>query len=147
MRTCALTILAIAMVNFLPAGVSTAMAEDAPRPQECDHGMDVTIEGVLHRTKEYGAPGWGEDPAHDEPWTMITIHPAATSQGALNGLFKRCGEDEAEASVVQLWLDKHAFGQARDGQQVTVKGKLRFADGSPQEIRIGQVDVSTITSR
>jgi hypothetical protein len=90
------------------------------------YGPDtVAITGRLARHVFYGAPGFGEDPAHDEPepaFYLELARPVCTVAGEPES------GDEARRGVrrVQLLLDSKGYASLRPflGRRLTLRGTL-----------------------
>jgi Domain of unknown function (DUF4431) len=93
---------------------------------ECLHYRPetVSITGKLARHTFYGAPGFGEDPAHDEKETGFYLDLAAQ-------VCTDAGRDEYDPPLksvrrVQLVLDAAGYARLRPflGKRVTLRGTL-----------------------
>ncbi|MDQ6736140.1 MAG: DUF4431 domain-containing protein [Gemmatimonadota bacterium] len=82
----------------------------------------VRITGRLTRQMFYGAPGFGEDPKHDEKEMGFYLHVAAPVCTAASN------DNDAKTNVrlVQLVLDSAGYASLRPflGKSVTLRGTL-----------------------
>lgn len=102
-------------------------AATAATPDACLHYRPdtVTITGALSRRTFFGAPGFGEDPAHDAKETGFYLdlpHAICTLRG------RDADADDAKTGVrrVQLVLDSAGFARLRPflGKSITLRGTL-----------------------
>jgi len=112
---------AVALVFSLAGGPQGA--------QPClRYGPDtVTVAGTLSRHTFYGAPGFGEDPRHDEKETGFYLElpaPVCMTSGHDDG-------DTARAGIrrIQLVLDAAGYARLRPllGKRITLRGTLSGA--------------------
>jgi hypothetical protein len=117
------------MIVFFALVLVAAFTSQAPRPaagHEClPYGPDtVSVTGTLARRIFYGAPGFGEDPKHDEKESGFYLElpvPVCTLAGS----------DEVDrpldgVRLVQLVLDSAGYARLRPflGRRVTLRGTL-----------------------
>lgn len=147
------SVLAIAQMVLLVSIVAVAtdtlaIQETASSPQSpnvCEDGVQTSLDGLIVLRKEYGPPGWGEDPAQDSRWTMVVLQPTAGSQKQVKRLMSSCTSDPKAFSQVQLWIpDKAGSAKEFNHSRVHVKGHLYPANGPPAEILTLQLDASRI---
>jgi hypothetical protein len=106
----------------VPVGVTVAQTKRTPCFR---YGPDtVRVSGKLARHMYYGAPGYGEDPKHDEKevgFYLDLAAPACTAAGSDD-------VDVPKANIrrIQLVLDQAGYDALRPflGKQVTLRGTL-----------------------
>ncbi|MBV9878922.1 MAG: DUF4431 domain-containing protein [Gemmatirosa sp.] len=109
------------------AAVAHGHAAQPPRPSGClRYGPDtVRLTGTLERRTYYGAPNFGEDPAHDEKEVGFYLGLAAPVCAA-GGADAALGEPQHGVRRVQLVLDSAGYARLRPhlGQTVVLRGTL-----------------------
>jgi hypothetical protein len=107
------------------AAVTSASPAFAARDRCLPYGPDiVSITGTLVRRVFYGAPGFGEDPQHDQKETGFYLDLAIP-------MCTLAGRDDADRPLesvrrVQLVLDSAGYARLRPvlGKRVTLRGTL-----------------------
>lgn len=113
----------LTIVSALPLAVQ---AQGATHTHCLRYGPDtVALTGHLERHMYYGAPGFGEDPAHDaqEVGFFLDLRAPVCAAGGRSGQF---GEPHHGVRRVQLVLDSAGYARLRAqlGKTVTLRGSL-----------------------
>lgn len=139
----ALMVLFVVFATAIQA--ETASIYDSQSSKICDDGIQTSLDGVVVLRKEYGAPGWGEDPAHDARWTMVILRLTPGAQEQVRHLMSSCASDPQALTEVQLWIpDKAGSKKDYSHARVHVHGHLYPSSGPPAEILTFQLDVVSI---
>ena len=111
-------------MHFLAALIFAAPSHATPATCIRYEPDTVHVTGQLTRKTFYGAPGFGDDPKHDEKETGFYLElssPICTQPGADDVDTAKTG-----IRIVQLVLDSAGYARLRPfvGQRVTLKGTL-----------------------
>jgi hypothetical protein len=129
-----------------------ALGENAPRNSaqtaaapSCELGFPATIDGLLYTRREFGPPGWGEQPATDARWTMAVLVPSKASKKLAVSLLAPCVDRVIVVNEIQLWFPIKDNGWKKlVRRHVRVIGSLHFAEGATAELLELQFDVATV---
>jgi hypothetical protein len=142
MRALATTVL----LGVLASSPAFAAAPARHKVDPCFAGRTVALSGVVTAHQEYGAPGWGDDPAHDSRWTMVNLNVSNATAKRIGNLLHGCFDDPGSFTQVQLWSLKGSRALSKyQGKAVRVVGSLTAIGGAPAELRDAQVWVSHIS--